>query len=648
MAAADTTRTASPTPNTDIPRDHDDQQQVTPPPSLDVRFSTPHIDETCHDVKTSSHRQPRGGLAQVLANAYHDILHSWMGLHRAFREPAAPCRRPRARSQQPHYDTFPYSSACDDAVCCSTPATNATAFSAAMGDMILEPYINGLLICVPLGISSYWAAAPSIVVFTVNALAIVPLSALLTDATERIALEAGDAVGAFLNISLGNIGELILFFTLMNGHVRIVQASILGSILVNLLPILGSALIATDTTGGDDSLRSTETQILACLLFVSVFVFMIPTAFRFTFNDAHRINDLVVDMSRASAILILVMYIAYFLHTLQSSHHIFSDDEEQDLPPPVTPPPLLRRPSPPLTPGPRTLRFADGAKTKPTSDLYARRIFEIGPASVDSDGGGGPEEQPPPPTPRGRSLTGTHGPHSAYTVSSPLLLPPHMRLYQSRSRSAGSSRSRASSGMSSRRRPRSFARAGLARVLSNDRQREEMADDDDDDTSGRLGTILASATVLLVASLLLAVSARLLAGTLDAVTRRRGVSGAVIGLVLLPLAGNLSGFLTVVAVAARDNLDLAVAVSAGSAIQVALCVAPLTVLAGWALGRPVGLALDGLQMAVLLGAVSLVNLLVPGGAHAGDGRRATGLKGGILCVCFLVIGIATFFAPNES
>lgn len=575
-----------------------------------------------------------------------------MGLHRAFREPAAPCRRPRARSQPPHYDTFPYSSACDDGVCCSTPATNTAAFSAAMGYMILEPYINGLLICVPLGISSYWAAAPSIVVFTVNALAIVPLSALLTDATERIALEAGDAVGAFLNISLGNIGELILFyFTLMNGHVRIVQASILGSILVNLLPILGSALIAADTTGGDDSLRSTETQILACLLFVSVFVFMIPTAFHFTFNDAHRINDMVVDMSRASAILILVMYVAYFLHTLQSSHRVFSDDEEQDLPPPVTPPPLLRRPSPPLTPGPRTLRFADGAKTKPTSDLYARRIFEIGPASVDSDGGGGPEEQPPPPTPRGRSLTGTHGPHSAYTVSSPLLLPPHMRLYQSRSRSAGSSRSRASSGMSSRRRPRSFARAGLARVLSNDRQqqREEMADDDDDDdTSGRLGTILASGTVLLVASLLLAVSARLLAGTLDAVTRRRGVSGAVIGLVLLPLAGNLSGFLTVVAVAARDNLDLAVAVSAGSAIQVALCAAPLTVLAGWALGRPVGLALDGLQMAVLLGAVSLVNLLVLGGAHAGDGRRATGLKGGILCACFLVIGIATFFAPNES
>lgn len=88
--------------------------------------------------------------------------------------------------------------------------TNANAFAAEIGDMIFAPYINGLLICVPIGAAAYLAGAPSIVVFAVNGIAIVPLSSLLTDATERISLEAGDAVGAFLNISLGNIVELIL------------------------------------------------------------------------------------------------------------------------------------------------------------------------------------------------------------------------------------------------------------------------------------------------------------------------------------------------------------------------------------------------------------------------------------------------------
>ncbi|KAM3532515.1 hypothetical protein MY4038_003993 [Beauveria bassiana] len=633
MAGPYTSDTSSPKPSNDTSQHHGYHQQDPASPALDMRFPIHHVDATCHDVKTGSNRQSRGGITQVLTNAYHDILRSWMGLHRAFREPA-PARHRMPPSS--HYDTFSSNARCRHGE--HADDTEAAAFAAAVGDMILEPYVNGLLICVPMGVAAYCAAAPSVVVFAVNALAIVPLSALLTDATERIALEAGDAVGAFLNISLGNIVEMILFFTLSNGHVKIVQASILGSILVNLLPILGSALIVAEATGGDDSLDSTETQMLACLLFVSVFVFMIPTAFRFTFTNAHHINDMVVNMSRASAVLILVMYTAYFLHTMQSSHHAPPDEEDvTEQPIAVTPPPLLRRTSPPLPA--RTLRFTDDTKTKPTSDLYARRMFSIGPASVDSDWDTDNDEPL-----RGRSLTGIRGPHSACTVASPLLLPPHMRRYQSRSLSAGSSRSRASSGLSFQPPHRPFARAGLARILSND----QSAEGHTDGGRCRLGTVFACITILVVASILLAVLARLLAGTLDAVTRRRGLSEAAIGLVLLPLAGNLSSYLTVTAVAARDNLDLAVAVSAGSAIQVALCVAPLTVLAGWALERPVVLALDVFEMAMLLGAVSLVNLLVLGAGRGGDRRRATGLKGGILCACFVVMGIATFFAPNES
>ncbi|KAJ2955798.1 hypothetical protein NQ176_g11372 [Zarea fungicola] len=110
----------------------------------------------------------------------------------------------------------------------------------------------------------------------------------------------------------------------------------------------------------------------------------------------------------------------------------------------------------------------------------------------------------------------------------------------------------------------------------------------------------------------------------------------------------MSNYLTVVSVAARDNLDLAVAVSAGSAIQIALCVAPLTVLAGWTLNQPVTFALDLFELAMLLGAASLVNLLVLSDGLRTAKRQAAGLKGGILCVCFLVMGIAAFFAPSDQ
>ena len=78
--------------------------------------------------------------------------------------------------------------------------------------VILSSYINFLLVFVPIGFATYTAKVPSPWIFATNAIAIVPLSALLTDATERIASEAGDTIGSLLNISLGNAVELILLW----------------------------------------------------------------------------------------------------------------------------------------------------------------------------------------------------------------------------------------------------------------------------------------------------------------------------------------------------------------------------------------------------------------------------------------------------
>lgn len=68
---------------------------------------------------------------------------------------------------------------------------------------------------------------------------------------------------------------------LANGHVRIVQASILGSVLVNLLLILGSALLACGVADVEASYSTSGTEVLGCLLFVSVFAFLIPVSLIF-------------------------------------------------------------------------------------------------------------------------------------------------------------------------------------------------------------------------------------------------------------------------------------------------------------------------------------------------------------------------------
>jgi len=72
--------------------------------------------------------------------------------------------------------------------------------------------MNGLLVFVAAGVVSYLLEANPLLVFICNAIAIIPLSALLTDATEEIAARAGDTIGALLNITFGNLVELILLY----------------------------------------------------------------------------------------------------------------------------------------------------------------------------------------------------------------------------------------------------------------------------------------------------------------------------------------------------------------------------------------------------------------------------------------------------
>ena len=97
-------------------------------------------------------------------------------------------------------------------------------------------YVNILLVFVPLGIiggALKWNASA---VFVLNFLAIVPLAALLSFATEELSKKVGQTIGGLLNASFGNSTELIVsIVALSQGQIKLVQASMLGSILSNLL-----------------------------------------------------------------------------------------------------------------------------------------------------------------------------------------------------------------------------------------------------------------------------------------------------------------------------------------------------------------------------------------------------------------------------
>jgi Ca2+:H+ antiporter len=109
---------------------------------------------------------------------------------------------------------------------------------------LLYSWINALLVFVPVGIAVHFAHLSPVIVFTMNALAIIPLAGLLSHATEAVAARLGDTLGALLNVSFGNAVELILFIILLaDNQIRVVQAALLGSILANLLLIMGMAFL---------------------------------------------------------------------------------------------------------------------------------------------------------------------------------------------------------------------------------------------------------------------------------------------------------------------------------------------------------------------------------------------------------------------
>jgi Ca2+:H+ antiporter len=144
-----------------------------------------------------------------------------------------------------------------------------------------------------------------------------------------------------------------------------------------------------------------------------------------------------------------------------------------------------------------------------------------------------------------------------------------------------------------------------------------------------------SIMILIGTSIVMSMCAEFLVSTIDYVTHQGHLSEALIGLIILPIVGNIAEYVTVVTVAAKDKLDLAIAVAVGSAIQIALCVTPLTILAAWLLDRKLALTFNVFEMTTLLGTVLMVNLLIL--SDGSKALRANGLKGALMCACYVII-----------
>ncbi|KAG0372134.1 hypothetical protein BGX24_000691 [Mortierella sp. AD032] len=197
--------------------------------------------------------------------------------------------------------------------------------------VLFSSKINLLLIFIPLGIVADKLPWSPTVIFVLNFIAIIPLAKLLGFLTEEISLRLGENLGALLNASFGNAVELILsIIALKENKIDVVKASIIGSILSNLLLVLGFCFLAGGYKYKSQTFNQTAAQTSASLLALSCMSLLIPAAFTASVPDHVLQASGVRNLSHGTAIVLLFVYILYLVFQLKTHEHLYATESEEE------------------------------------------------------------------------------------------------------------------------------------------------------------------------------------------------------------------------------------------------------------------------------------------------------------------------------
>jgi len=207
-------------------------------------------------------------------------------------------------------------------------------FSGSGWPYLLLPFIVIALVLDLLG-------ASAILVFFASALGVVPTAALMGRATEELSHRAGPGVGGLLNVTFGNAPELIIaLFALNAGLHEVVKASIVGSILGNLLLVMGAAFLIGGWGRERNKFVAEAASAQASMLLLAVVAMVLPAMFLLARGDelpalgeeATNFPSSVEQMSFAVAIVLLLSYFAGLWFSLRTHHDVFNPDTDEEPP----------------------------------------------------------------------------------------------------------------------------------------------------------------------------------------------------------------------------------------------------------------------------------------------------------------------------
>lgn len=342
-----------------------------------------------------------------------------------------------------------------------------------------------LLVLVPIAlILEYLHIGGPTAVFLASALALIPLAALLGRATEEAAIYTGSKIGALLNATLGNAAELIItIIALREGLVELVKASIAGSIIGNILVVLGLSLLLGGLKNGTQFFDAKNAGTNATMMALAVVSLTIPAVFALGPEEVRPSEQSIAFLSDGLAIVLIVIYALYILFSLRQG--------------------------------------------SPAAELR-------------------------------------EGEHAA-TMKLPVAL-------------------------------------GLMAATT-------------------IGIVFMS---------------EVLVGAVEPVAEQWGLSELFIGVMLVPLVGNIAEHIVAVQVAYQNKMDLSLGIAIGSGLQIALFVTPVLVWISLLLGNPMTLVFNSYELAGLIGAALIAVLISVDG-------ESNWLEGAQLIALYLMLGISFYF-----
>ena len=201
-----------------------------------------------------------------------------------------------------------------------------------------ETKLNILLLAIPVCCYFAYISHQETNAFFASLVAIMPLAFLMGHATEEIALRTSDSIGGLLNATFGNAAEIIIcLLALWSAYkagadsesaaimIKIVQASLIGSILGNLLLVMGLAFIWGGIHHKVQSFNEMQFGSNNSLLLLAVITLVIPTVYHSTVSGVEGDTG-VEDLSRAAAVILLGLYMLFLLFQLKTHSDLFATD----------------------------------------------------------------------------------------------------------------------------------------------------------------------------------------------------------------------------------------------------------------------------------------------------------------------------------